>query len=86
MKYAVVHSLQQKEIAYNIDVGAGGGSNTVGSDTVIDEAGTLVVQAKGGGTTNSRPGGSGGGGAYGNSLAKVAFQYLILLKKQIMLQ
>lgn len=56
-----------KGIAYNIDIGAGGGSNVVGSDTIIDEGGTELFKAKGGGTTNSRPGGSGGGGAYGNS-------------------
>ena len=51
----------------NIDIGAGGGNNAVGSDTIIDEAGTELFRCKGGGTYNSRPGGSGGGGAYGNS-------------------
>lgn len=56
-----------KGVAYGVDVGAGGGNNGTGSDSIIDEGGTELFKAKGGGTYNSKNGGSGGGGAYGNS-------------------
>lgn len=55
-------------VVINVDIGAGGGNNGAGQDTIIDEAGTELFRCKGGGTNaGPREGGSGGGGAYGSS-------------------